>query len=71
MVEIGAGLGTYAFFAAEAGAGKVWAVEGGDVINVAKTLARVNGFAEQVEFVRGWFPGVALPKSVDVLIFED
>jgi protein arginine N-methyltransferase 1 len=39
VLEIGSGLGTYAFFAAEAGASKVWAVEGAPIISVAKTLA--------------------------------
>jgi hypothetical protein len=71
VLEIGAGLGTYAFFAARAGAARVWAVEGGPVISVAKTLARVNGLSDTVEFLRGWFPGVAIPGPVDLLIFED
>jgi protein arginine N-methyltransferase 1 len=71
VLEIGAGLGTYAFFAARAGASKVWAVEGGPVIAVARTLARLNGVSDTVEFLRGWFPGVSIPGPVDVLIFED
>ena len=64
-------VGTYSFFAAQAGAAKVWAVEGGPIVNVAKTLARVNGVADRVELIRGWFPGVAIPEPVDVLIFEE
>jgi hypothetical protein len=71
VLEIGAGLGTYSFFAAQAGAAKVWAVEGGPIVSVAKTLARLNGVGDRVEFLRGWFPGVAIPGPVDVLIFED
>jgi hypothetical protein len=71
VLEIGSGLGTYAFFAAEAGAGKVWAVEGGPVVSVARTLARVNELSDKVEFLRGWFPGIPIPGPVDLLIFED
>ncbi len=71
VLEIGSGLGTYAFFAAAAGASKVWAVEGAPVINVAKAIGRANGYENRVEFIRGWFPGVAIPQPVDVLIFED
>jgi protein arginine N-methyltransferase 1 len=71
VLDIGSGLGTYAFFAAQAGAARVWGVEGGSIINVARTLARLNGFADQVEFLHGWFPGVAIPDTVDVLVFED
>jgi len=71
VLEIGAGLGTYAFFAAEAGAGRVVAVESGPVIQVAREIARHNGLADRVEFVHGWFPGVEVPDAVDVLIFEN
>jgi hypothetical protein len=71
VLEIGAGLGTYSFFAAQAGAARVWAVEGGPIVSVARTLARLNGLGDRVEFLRGWYPGVAIPGPVDVLIFED
>lgn len=71
VLEIGAGLGTYSFFAAQAGAGKVWGIEGAPVINVARAIARENGFADRVEFIRGWFPGITIPEPIDVLIFED
>lgn len=71
VLEIGAGLGTYAFFAAEAGAARVVAVESGPVIQVAREIARHNGLADRVEFVHGWFPGVEVPDAVDVLIFEN
>ena len=71
VLEIGAGLGTYSFFAAQAGAEKVWGIEGAPVINVARAIARENGFDDRVEFVHGWFPGVTIPEPIDVLVFED
>jgi protein arginine N-methyltransferase 1 len=71
VLEIGAGLGTYSFFAAQAGAKHVWAVEGGPVIAVAKALASANGYADRVTFVRGWYPQVELPQRMDVVILED
>ena len=71
VLEVGAGLGTYSFFAADAGAARVWAVEGAPIIHVAETVARLNGYAEKVEFVRGWLPDVPLPERATVLIFED
>ena len=71
VLEIGSGLGTYAFFAADAGAAKVWAVEGAPVIGVSKAIGRINGYGDRVEFIRGWFPGAPIPQDVDVLIFED
>lgn len=71
VLEIGPGLGTFAFFAADAGAKKVWAVEGDAVISVAKSIARVNHYGDRVEFLRGWYPSVEIPEPIDVLIFED
>jgi len=71
VLEIGAGLGTYAFFAADAGAAHVWAVDGHPVIHVAKTVAQLNGYTDRVSFLRGWLPDVVPPEPVDVAIFED
>lgn len=70
VLEIGAGLGTYSFFAADAGAGRVTGIEGGPIQSVASTIARYNSYTN-VEFVRGWFPAIAPAEKVDVVIFED
>ncbi len=71
VLELGTGLGTFSFFAADAGASQVWAVEGNPIINVAKAIARVNGYRDRIEFIEGWFPKVSIPGRADVLIFED
>lgn len=71
VLEVGTGLGTYALFAAEAGAARVWAVDGNPVVHVAETIARLNGYSGKIDFVRGWIPEVQLPEHATVLIFED
>jgi protein arginine N-methyltransferase 1 len=71
VLEVGAGVGTYSFFAAEAGASSVWAVEGDPIVHVAETIAKLNGYADKIEFFRGWIPEVSLPDRASVLIFED
>jgi hypothetical protein len=71
VLEIGTGLGTYAFFAADAGAKKVWAIDGHPIVHVARAIARLNGYGDRVEFIRGWFPQVELGGQVDVAIVED
>ncbi len=71
VLEIGSGLGTFAFFAADAGATRVWAVDGDPVIHVAKAIARINGYEDRVEFIRGWIPDVDLPQPATVILFED
>ena len=71
VLEVGTGLGTFAFFAADAGAGRVWAVDGTPIVHVAKAIGAVNGYADRIEFLRGWIPKVVVPERCDVLIFED
>jgi hypothetical protein len=71
VLEVGTGLGTFAFFAADAGAGHVWAVDGTPVVHVAKAIGTLNGYAGRIEFLRGWIPNLVVPERCDLLIFED
>lgn len=72
VVEIGSGLGTYSFFAAGAGAGRVYAIEAdAEVCRLAEALAEQNGLADRVRFLRGYSMDVELPERADVAIFED
>lgn len=71
VLDIGTGLGTFALFAADAGAGLVSAVEGDPIIHVAQQIATLNGYGDRVRFIRGWLPGVRIERPADVVIFED
>lgn len=72
VVEIGAGLGTYSFFAARAGGGRVYAIEAdAEVCRLAEALAEENGLGDRVRFLRGYSMDVELPERADVVIFED
>lgn len=70
VVDIGCGTGVLSFMACEAGAKKVYAIEGGPVIDVARELAIDNGFADRIEFLGGWSIDVGIPEPADVLISE-
>jgi protein arginine N-methyltransferase 1 len=72
VVEVGAGLGTYSFFAAKAGARRVYAIEADpEICRVAEALAEQNGLADRVRFLRGYSTDVELPERADAAIFED
>ncbi len=71
VVEIGSGLGTYSFFAAKAGARKVYAIENGPIIDVSKTIAKNNNLLDRIDFIEGFSTDVELPEKADILIFED
>jgi protein arginine N-methyltransferase 1 len=70
VVDIGCGSGVLSFMACEAGARKVYAIESGPVIGLARELAVDNGFADRIEFVEGWSTEVDLPEPGDVLVTE-
>ncbi|MEO6951903.1 MAG: class I SAM-dependent methyltransferase [Polyangia bacterium] len=69
--DIGCGLGTYAVFACRAGAERVYAVDDGPVLEVAREVARVNGCGEHVRFLAGRSTELEPQERVDVAIFED
>ena len=70
VVDIGCGTGILSFMACEAGAARVYAIEGGPVIEAARELAADNGFADRIEFLSGWSLEVGIPERADVLITE-
>ncbi|HSG81650.1 MAG TPA: methyltransferase domain-containing protein [Gemmatimonadota bacterium] len=70
VLDLGTGIGTYAMFAARAGA-RVLAVEMQPVIDLARTLAADNGLSERITFLRGRLEELDPPELADVLVFED
>jgi precorrin-6B methylase 2 len=70
VVDIGAGTGVLSFLACAAGASKVYAFEGGRIIDVARELAERNGLADRVVFINKWSTAADLPEPADVLITE-
>lgn len=70
VLDVGAGTGILSFFAAQAGAKKVYAVEASNSAEVAKQLAEVNGYSHIVEVIQGKLEEIELPERVDVIISE-
>jgi len=70
VVDIGSGTGLLSYFACQAGARRVFAIEAGEIIHVARELARANGFDDRVEFLPVYSTSAVLPEPADVLITE-
>ena len=70
VVDVGTGTGLLAYFACQAGAARVFAIEEGPIVNLAREIARVNGFGDRVSFFDDRSYRVELPERADVLISE-
>jgi len=70
VVDLGTGTGILAFFACQAGARKVYAIEEKKIIELAKEIAKVNNLEKKIVFIRDISTEVTLPEKVDVLVSE-
>ncbi len=71
VLDAGAGSGILAFFAAAAGAGKVYAVEGDeDTADRLRANVALNGLERVVEVICGDVRSLSLPERVDVAVAE-
>jgi protein-L-isoaspartate O-methyltransferase len=68
VLDLGTGSGLHAFFACQAGASRVYAIESQGVIQLAKEAAKANGFSEKIQFIYGHSRSINLPEKVDVII---
>jgi protein arginine N-methyltransferase 1 len=70
VVDVGTGTGLLAFFACQAGAARVYAIEKGEIVESAKEIAAANGYQERVIFLQGDAEAITLPEPVDVVVGE-
>lgn len=69
VLDLGTGTGLLAFMASRAGAKKVYALEHSDFIDVAREIAKVNGFTN-IEFVQTNSREFTPPEQIDVVLHE-
>ena len=70
VLDLGAGSGIMSLLACQYGARKVYAIEPNEMIEVARELARENGFADRIEFIRELSTKAKLPERVDVIVAD-
>lgn len=71
VLDVGTGTGILSFFAAQAGAKKVYAVEGSIAMaRNAEILVEANGLSEVIKVIKGKIEDIELPEKVDVIISE-
>jgi protein arginine N-methyltransferase 1 len=70
VIDIGTGTGIFASLACSLGARRVYAIEPNDAIEVARSIAAANGFADRIEFHHAFSTDVTLPEQADVIVAD-
>lgn len=71
VMDVGTGSGILAFFAIQAGARKVYAVEASGMAERARALLEANGYgSDRIEVIKGAVEEITIPEPVDIIISE-
>jgi type I protein arginine methyltransferase len=70
VVDIGTGTGIFALLACQFGARKVYAIEPSDAIQVAKEIAKKNGYGDRIIFIQDVSTKVQIPELADVIVSD-
>ncbi len=70
VIDLGCGTGLLGLMACEAGAARVYAIDGSGMIAIARSIARTSPFASRIEHVAGFSTQVSLPERADALVFD-
>ena len=70
VVDIGTGTGILAMLAARLGAKRVYAIEVGNIANVAERIISKNGLNNQIGILRGRAADVKVPEKADIIVSE-
>ncbi len=70
VLDLACGTGILGFLACEAGARHVYAVDEGPIIDIARRIARANGYADRITFIRELSTRVVLPEGVDLVVCD-
>ncbi|KYN27723.1 Histone-arginine methyltransferase CARMER [Trachymyrmex cornetzi] len=70
VLDVGAGSGILSFFAIQAGAKKVYAVEASNMANHAELLVAANNLQDKIIVIAGKIEEIDLPEHVDCIVSE-
>jgi SAM-dependent methyltransferase len=70
VLDLGSGTGILGLLACQAGAGRVYAIEVGGIVALARELARANGFGDRIISIHELASRASLPERVDVIVTD-
>ena len=70
VIDLGSGTGILGYLACQAGAGRVYAVDDGSIVGLARELVRANDLSDKVQVIRQVSTWVTLPEPVDLVVTD-
>ncbi len=70
VMDIGTGPGIMAVLACQLGAKRVYAIEPGEIIQLAREIAAANQVVEKIEFFEDVSTNVTIPERADVIVSD-
>jgi len=70
VLDIGTGPGIMAVLACQLGASRIFAIESGEIIQLAREIAVANCCADKIEFIEALSTDVTLPVRADVIVSD-
>ncbi|HUF24464.1 MAG TPA: 50S ribosomal protein L11 methyltransferase [Vicinamibacterales bacterium] len=70
VLDLGCGTGILGLMACEAGAARVYAIDEGGMIEIARAIARHNGCGDRITHIAAHSTRAALPERAGVLVFD-
>jgi len=70
VMDLGSGPGVFALLACKLGARRVYAVEPGNVIGLAREAAAANGFADRIQFFESMSTEITLEEQASIIVSD-
>jgi hypothetical protein len=70
VLDLASGTGILGLLACRAGASRLYSIDDGGVIDLARKISCQNGFSDRTTFIKGFSTRVELPERVDVVVAD-
>lgn len=70
VVDLGCGTGILGLFACRAGAARVYAIDAGGMLDIARQIAAANGVADRIIHMHAFSTRAELPERADVVVSD-